>query len=463
MTVRWDDDGRREDVRISSDATFMKPGTLRHEAFVDLDGLTTRLESDPVPVLVQLLREHPRSSLTALEIKRKLGELGLAQTVLDKAWRKAQSGFKTHAHVRVNKLKYRWRPTGFDRPAFKRQEEQVDREPSAAPGKAEGDIAPEAAALPGQGVAAGAIQVQDVSPPWARAFADALRDGPGADAKVYAERPLGTAVRLARLDDEAIERLIASIRESDRGPALALLAALPRGTRAVESWDDADPVVLGEVLDVGADELRKDRSTATAAAQLVQRAATAPVSDGLIALATALLAVDRGKTSLKAVDRMAKSVGDRLFHMPDAERAALDLDAVAKLLTALPFTRQGGRAAVLAAVGQVWPERAADEIWWRGLTLDALTEFATDFLGLVAKRPEVAKAVIAPLMARELSEVSSRVRLAGLLALPTELVEHLPPEAMAEAFRRVATVDSTVDAWVRLLGQEDGSTGSARN
>lgn len=149
MTVRWHDDGREENVRMTIDTTFVVPGTLRHEAYVDPAGLTARLKSDPVAVFAQLLRENP-GYLSAAQIKQKLTDLRLDEKVLNEAWKKAQTKLKKHPQVKASGRKYRWfavqpkdtQPQDEDQaePAQPQEQEQpeAEGESPAAPATQEG-------------------------------------------------------------------------------------------------------------------------------------------------------------------------------------------------------------------------------------------------------------------------------------------------------------------------------------
>ncbi|MEU6036054.1 hypothetical protein ABZ801_11660 [Actinomadura sp. NPDC047616] len=480
MTVRWDDDGREEDVRITVDTTFVVPGTLRHEAFVDLAGLTARLESDPVAVFTQLLREHP-GYLTATQIKQKLADLRLDQAVLNMAWKKAQAKLKEHHRVKVDGKRYKWcaiLPEDTETPAEAQAEptRSQEQERHGAPATDEAPSTPVTQEVPAapapvsdepeQDVVLMETTADDEEPvPWLQAVAAALRDGAAPDASAYTRRPLATAVRLGRLDDVAIQRLVESVQDDDQTTALALLAALPRGAEPVdERLADIDPAALEAVLVAGAEELRErqppDRALSAAALRLLRRAAEKPApfqtAPALIRLAAAV-AVDPGKDALAVLDRVVKVVGEHLASVSTKERdaVALDLDTVARLAAVLPFTRHGGRAVLVAAVARAWPERVTEEIWWEGATATALAEAAAGTLSRVTARPDVAERILAPLLARELPNVTSRVRLARLMGMPTEFVQQVPPAAVTNAFRRVAASDPAVEDWLRLLAQDD--------
>jgi len=274
---------------------------------------------------------------------------------------------------------------------------------------------------------------------------------------------LATAVRLGRLDDDDLQRLMESVQDDDRATVLALLAALPRGADPVDGrLADIDPAALEAVLVAGAKELldqqQPDRALGAAAVRLLRRAAEKPVPvqtlPAMIRLSAAVADAPT-KDALAALDRVVKIVADHLDSLPTRERDALDLDAVARLAAAVPFTPNGGRAALVTAVARAWPKRVTEEIWWEGATAAALAEAAAGPLGRVTARSDVAECIIAPLLARELSNVTSRGRLAGLMGMPTEFVRQVPPAAVTNAFRRVASGDPVVEDWLRLLAQDD--------
>jgi hypothetical protein len=492
LTVRWDDDGQEEDVLISTTTTFAVRGGLRHQGLMDPAALSARLEADPVGVIVGLLREHG-SALTAINLKEKLVDLRLAKEVVDKAWKRAQVKLSKLDEVRVansanstNKT-YRWTepkpdttdtraepPTELSAAAADESTVAECLDAHEAPYEAPVVAAEEAASVsdtPGLAsehadsagkTAAGSAP--DTAVPMAQAVAAVLEDEPAPAARHYATRPLATAVRLGRLDDGGIDRLLESVGEEEQAQALALLAALPRSAKPIDIAERMTAVAstsIQAILGASAAELRErppaGPEVMSAVGWLLRRVVVLPLDaqaiPPLIELAAAI-AVDPGTGELEILDRVAHIIYQQLRNMTRDECKAVDPDVMARIMSKLPFAPQGGRAALLSAVGRVWPERVADEMWWREATLTDLADCATGLLGRVTVRPEVAERVITPLMVRELSKVTSRVRLVGLLAMPHEFVEHLPAEVVANALRRVAGDDQVVDSWVRALAAE---------
>ncbi len=457
---------------------------MRHQALVDPDTLIARLEGDPTSVFMQVLREYG-TPMTAVTIKEKFSNLGLDMEIVDRAWKRAQVKLRTQENVAVSGLKYRWKgskgktaagesadsPEGEVASAEKPGTQQpMPEESSESPGatidsSAQPEQAPGSAEMaaedspqePAAKEAGGPLV--DTSVSLAEAIAAVLGDEPVPDLSVYATKPLTTGCRLGELGDARIDRLLASVHEEERPHAVALLAALPCPSKTIDArgLTEVPASTLQGVLVASTAELREESGgpdSSAAAGWLLQRAGDLPLAPQLlpafIGLAAAV-ATDPGKDELAVLERAAHALYGWLTRMAREECEAVLPEALARIAVELPLTVRGGRAALLAAVGRLWPERVADEVWWRDVTLTALADCATGVLGRVTAQPAVAERVIAPLMARELARITSRVRLASLLALPHEFVASLPAEGVANAFRRVAVDDPLVDSWVGAL------------
>ncbi|GAA3239050.1 hypothetical protein [Actinocorallia longicatena] len=116
LRVRWDDDGTEEDARIGGSTTFAPAGSLRHQSLVDPGPLAERLETEPLEVVLQLLREA-RTPMRTPVIKDQLKVLGLSQEAVDRAWRKVQSRLTGIEEVRIRTSGYRWIGPVEPRPA----------------------------------------------------------------------------------------------------------------------------------------------------------------------------------------------------------------------------------------------------------------------------------------------------------------------------------------------------------
>ncbi|MFJ2034090.1 hypothetical protein [Streptosporangium sp. NPDC087985] len=106
--VQWDDDGVvEENVRLGGENLLAVAGTRRHQFLLDLPALIERFTSDPVTVVVELLRESSKG-LKAQAIKELLIELGLEPAVVDRSWRGVQAKLSKRDDVRVRANTYRW-------------------------------------------------------------------------------------------------------------------------------------------------------------------------------------------------------------------------------------------------------------------------------------------------------------------------------------------------------------------
>lgn len=484
MRVRWDDDGSEEDVTISGTTTFMSRGGVRHQALVDPDVLIARLKDDPTSVFVQALREYG-TPMTATVIKERFRSLGLDREIVDRAWKRAQTKLGEQENVTVSGKKYKWRDVKSN--AALSEPEASAGDGSASGEKPETEELPvevsqeepseliETPALPAQEPAPGQSSVEKHGEPLAegnaaarstegrlplaQAIAVMLGDEPTPDVVTYASRPLATGVRLGELGDAQIDSLLTSVHEEERLNAISLLAALPRSSKVIDSHllVEVPTETVRIVLAASTAELRDvahGKQSTAAAGWLLQRIGDLPPTPELLPAFIGLavtIARDPSKNDLVVLDRAAHVLHGWLTQMAKEECEDIAPETLAHIAIKLPLTLKGGRAALLAAVGQLWPEKIADEIWWRDVTLKALSDSAPGVLGRVTSQPEVAERVVAPLMARELTKTTSRVRLASLLALPHEFVAHLPAAGVASVFRRVAVDDPLVDSWVGSL------------
>lgn len=106
--VQWDDDGVvEENVRLGGENLLAVVGTRRHQFLMNLPVLIERFTSDPVTVVLELLRES-RKGLKAPAIKELLVELGLEPAVVDRTWKSVQAKLSKRDDVRIRANTYRW-------------------------------------------------------------------------------------------------------------------------------------------------------------------------------------------------------------------------------------------------------------------------------------------------------------------------------------------------------------------
>ncbi|SNR93941.1 Molecular chaperone GrpE (heat shock protein) [Streptosporangium subroseum] len=106
--VQWNDNGAvEENVRLGGENLLAIAGTRRHQFLMDLPALIERFTSDPVAVVVELLRESSKG-LKAQAIKELLVELGLEPAAVDRAWRGVQAKLAKRDDVRFRANTYRW-------------------------------------------------------------------------------------------------------------------------------------------------------------------------------------------------------------------------------------------------------------------------------------------------------------------------------------------------------------------
>lgn len=444
LRVRWHDDGREEDVKISATTTFAPLGSLRYQSFVDPDVLRASWEKDPLSLISQLLRER-RTAMNARQIKDQLRILGLAPESVDAEWKRVQSKLAKLDDVEVKGTKYSWVggeddtgpssaaegvPATSERPEpQKESEEEISRVEKAF----------EVVEAPPSEEVSSVV----------RMVATAIGTTPPADERAFLSRPLRTGVGLGGLTSREVERLLREATPQGSDLVRTLLLARPHKTSALEVRD-IDPAAVVASIEAAITEIRgnDDDRLRAAATWLIRRAVAAEqmVTPGPVVELARLVAVDATQAELEALDDAVRDLGERLV---GTMRPGADPDALARLVPQLPFKE--GRTALIVAVAELWPERITDPTWWRGATAEGLAALSHGPMRRVLLRPEVAERVIAPLVARELASVSSRTRLARLLALPSEFAEHLAALDVVTAFRRAAVNDPYVSAWLEAL------------
>ena len=268
---------------------------------------------------------------------------------------------------------------------------------------------------------------------------------------------------LARLSSLEIRRLVESAAAADKPLILTLLMARPSRTSLTDLADRRASLsreAATALLDAALAEARgygdaDDDGWKAAALWLLARLldtepehvpVLTPVQDLALLAATELPSND-----IKVLDEVIRILSDRLRKAEPTERRELDLDKLARLGSSLPFAPGGARTELLMLVLDLWPDRLPDARWWRNATAEHVAAATTGAMRRLILHPDVADQVIAPLMQRELASIRSRSRLARLLSLPGEFVEHLPASEVAAAFRRAAADDSHAQAWLDVL------------
>ncbi|MFG3604362.1 hypothetical protein [Micromonospora chersina] len=504
--VRWEDNGEEELIVAGGSTRRAQRDSLRHQALVDPAPIVGWFADDPTAVIVRLLREH-RSRMAGLRIRQELEQLGLDPAVVRKTWTSASKALGNNPQVEVTGKKgaplFRWigaRDSSAEAAAPSAPVAETVPESSPGPNRrhttasaaaqttetvrADGGVQPEPTApAPEQRVSqesapaategtphvtaatkaeSGASSTQ---PTLAERIAAVVGDEHPAELRDYVSRPLAIGARFGQVDGQRIDDFLGSLAERDREVALSLLLALPRQSAAVSGSRRRKPIdgsVVELVLTAAAAELRgtaaAESAVLTAASWLLRRASGLEDLPGSAAAALMSLIVTvasaRREQDITVLDAAAGTLGRLLPALSRDERTVLDLTGLAQAVAHLPLSRDGGRAALLAAIGKFRSKALLAPGWWEGVTLDALAECATGPLGGVTSRPEIVEQYVRPLVTQQLSRVASRTRLGFLLGLPGEFVSNLPADALAAAFRRVAGDDQVVAALVGALAQE---------
>ncbi|MEU4473520.1 hypothetical protein [Micromonospora sp. NPDC023888] len=495
--VRWHDDGTEETVKIGGRNQFAPRGSLRHQFLLDLASATTMFDEDPTAMVLRLLREYD-SGLTRTKIKEKLNALGLDLDRVRARWRLIDRFLTSSDDVQMTgagvAATFKWKPP-------KRRRTELSEQLDVAPTLPMADQQDRATATPAYAVEKGSVehdvrearQPSGVSPtaeqPESPGSPSEDRTLPATDERqtvvakaaslpgrlavatgedtsrplpYYLSKPLTVGAQLGRLDDQQLQDLITDLEEPDAAAAGALLLALPRQSAVVGRVTALSHESTTLLLNSAAAEIQvysePDPDVITATAALlrqvckVDNVSTEAISP-LITLASIVAAMNQ-QDAVPVIDGVAVILGRLLPLMSRDERNAVDLDRLVPLVARLPFTRDGGRAALIAAVGKVRVKSVLHDGWWAGATLDDLAICATGVLGAVTSIPEVAARYLHPLVLRELAATESRRRLTFLLGLPGEFVAGLPSDAIVAAFNRVAADDPVVAGWTSALRQE---------
>ncbi|SCL72936.1 hypothetical protein GA0070608_5258 [Micromonospora peucetia] len=463
-------------------------------------------DEDPTGPVLRLLRES-RSGLTRTQIRQKLQDLGIEVDLKRARWKRIERILLSHDDVQVSG---KGAAAVFEcKPAKKSQDEAGERPGSdaTAPASPQAEAQPPtpvvlaspaengpAEAVAGEPEVTGwpsdvastepekpepAVTLCPAAPdstpvrvgepvPAAKAasLTERLAEATGEDAARslghYLSNPLAVGARLGELTKEQLDALVRELEDDETAALEVLLLALPRSSAvanraAVPSGQTLTPLLAAAAAEVQAYVEPKPDVVSAAAALLRRVCAAGELSTASIpALVTLASAVAAGcsEDGVRALDDCALALSRLLPSMSRDERCSVDLDRLAPLVTGLPFTPDGGRAALILAVGKVRSKSMLHDEWWTGANLDDLAGCANGILAGVTSRPEVAVRYLHPLVVRELSVVESRGRLTFLLGLPSEFLVGVPGEAVAAAFHRVATTDPVVAIWTGSLMQE---------
>ncbi|MCA2182794.1 hypothetical protein LDL08_42205 [Nonomuraea glycinis] len=448
FTVRWNDDGTEESLRLDHRNLLVTEGTLRFIALMDPDQIRSRFADDPVHLVLQLLSEHA-DGLKAMDIKSKLVELGIDKGSIDRAWRTIQTKLAKHDNVKVK---------GRDKAvrAYLHRGKPYDTPPASWPRV----DAPEDAEAPEANTPEAASEPEETTPAEApvESFSTTLTSLLGVkQARAipdFLAEPLRTGVALGRLDNAALERFHSELDEGDQRIFATLLLAVPKKSwtapLAAEIHHGVLAAAVAELPAEAPAELR------TAAGWLLRRVAALPTPPAEVAgpfVRLALFLADSPqRADLEILDLVAHALSRALPALGDD---VVSPERLALLAQALPFSVTGGRVALMVAVHERWRGSLLAPGWWDGASTATLVECGQGQFGKIIASPEILQTIVRPLMERELSEVTTRARLGFFVRLPAELAEQLPVSAFVNAFRRVGRHDPIAAAWAEGLGGEE--------
>ncbi len=400
--VRWDD-GVDEEFHLGDYERLVKRGSLEHEALARPEQLRATLESDPTVIFSRLLQASA-DALTSKQLKQRLVDLGLDGKQVDAGWDAARKAWTAGGRVTAigkgSAKRYSWSGSAPEtsRPAEPAEPSVDDSERQATEASA-------------------AERTETVAPEQGQSGAAPPHD--------LAVQPAGEPVTVPIVSPAApsLEDLLAAAAEEVR----------------------RDVAMTAQQRVATADLVRKGVEVA---ATLTPRG----VASLIEVLAAIAASADR-----EIVESSVAHLADLLPSLSPEARDTVDVDRLALVASGLPLTNGGGRGALLVAVARVWPQRVADEGLWRGIPLADIASAAGGALGAVTSLPLVGEKVIAPLMMRALSQVTTFGRLTALLGMPREILALVPTDAVATAFRRVAADDRMVSGWIQALSASDRS------
>ncbi len=451
FSVRWNDDGTEEDLRLDSRNLLAAEGTLRFLSLVAPDEVIRRFTDDALGSVLQLLGEHPKG-LKAQDIKSKLLEFGLGKESVDRLWKQIQGRLAKHDDVHVASNVYRVKPSevlpsvtppseappSVTAPSVTAPDDGVAGRPEAAP-------APEPSKTVVPGAAAGSFPAR---------LAALLGAKHPREIQEYLAEPLRTGLALGRLDFSAIDRFLGELDGADRRILSTLLLAVPR--KAPE--EPLPPEIHRDVLVAAIAEFRSGASSELrpAAGWLLRRVVASSELPGDVAaplVQLALFLTDAPqRADLDALDLVALALSRAV---PGLGKDVLAPERIALLAQPLPFSEKGGRVPLMVAMHQRWPGSLLGSRWWEGATVEDLVECGQGRFGRIVASREILQAVVRPLMERELAAVTTRARLGFFLRLPAELAEQLPVPAVVDAFQRVSRNDPVAETWTEALSDHE--------
>ncbi|MCE7483498.1 hypothetical protein LZG07_16495 [Microbacterium profundi] len=152
------------------------------------------------------------------------------------------------------------------------------------------------------------------------------------------------------------------------------------------------------------------------------------------------------KPDIEVANELARSMATHLSTPLEPN----ELPHIKAALRQLPLTAGGGRVRVLAKVASITPD--ADSTWLDGISVDDLLGQAAPDAERLAQAPAW-KHKIQHLAEGAIRSASSRSRLFHVLGSAV-ITRDLDPTIVAKSFERVATGDSDMRQWMRLLSHE---------
>ncbi|MBQ1059822.1 hypothetical protein [Micromonospora sp. C41] len=467
--VRWDD-GSEESVRLGGRIAGAPQGSLRLAFLRDRASAVAAFEANPFDAVTRLLQENEKG-LTRKQIREKLTDLGLDIGSGSPRWRRIEQALTSSDEISVSgkgvaaifqsKLKAE---RARSRSGLTRILPEADQHAPVPAAEAIGGTAkPEASStssVPAEAIDGSTTASSTAPASLAARLAQMMGEDESQPLRHYLSKPLAVGARLQKLTGEELEALLESLTREDAAALELLLLVTSRSSSAADRSLDGGrmtDLLAAAAAEVGAQAVLDPDLSVTAEA-LLRRA-----SDG-VDLPTAAIpslatighavALGRGSEARQVLEAVALVLSQLLRSLSRDERVSIDLEGLAPLVAPLPFTRDGGRAALIATVSKVHSKSVLSDAWWSGASLDELVACASGPLGAVTSRPEVCAEFLWPLMLRELSLVESRGRLAFLMGVPSEFLAGVSGEVLAAALRRVAAIDRIVAGWAAALTQE---------
>ena len=468
FTVEWED-GQQDELRLGhrdgKHYVAVPAFGLRHQMLVDPGKVANMLETAPEDVFVLSLRDFDKAVSSRRLIERIKQDFPSSD--ISDCWRHARSAVEADPAVTVSgqsrQRAYQWTGQVDSPPSI--EPHQTERHDPGLTSQAESRDSAQTTVSPSDPVLEAAPTQESPAVRLVRSSL-ARNESPRADdedAIAALKSTLASGVALVHLSEKSLASAVRLL-----GRSACLIAAVPRKSKAADSVDVV--AVLGTdgtaaLLSVAEAELRALSSESPetdmltrAHALLVRRCLSAPSSSQLsldvILRATAAMSAEEGDAH---ADWVARMLASWLEHRGGTGWSLLSAGVrsdFTRRVVGAPLKAGSGRARVLHWLWRNDRSGLLEPAWWRGLTVDNLTELAETNLASALEHPPIDERHVRPLLSEAIAEVATRRRLMTILGAPSAVVRVLDPGDVKRAIVRVLGGDNTARAWLAEIGNE---------